>query len=499
MTFKKLLLILNECAVLLIIPINTIFDVVKYGIRILASDSVLFFGVCILLCALLPLALKKPGFLLSKVLAGIGAFAASVIAGPLVIAAVQEMLGLSIEPSDVNGIGLLFIVVLAFLYILNVCVSITAALEWVEERREYLPQRELRKLEKHADMAGKIFAGVILAVSFVFLIWFLIECIRENWGRSPVDIGKDAIIIIVMSVLMAAPYVFVMFLFSWIGKLLDRPNPKEERRKEALKTVETCLEKETIRDDMEALTLLERSQSDTLKKETHSRAAFYVMISLVRYRLGDFDRSKESIKEALALYEKIVRQEGGESDGTLYMKAMLYDVSCRISGTLRNYGQKLDNCKLMLRALDSSSTSYANHSEKGRAYSEMADALCGLGQHEEALKACDQAAAELDQLTSQESSVAKSSYALLNRVRAKILLDLGRIEEAEECAARSIELYSGMNESYDNAIGASHLIMGKIQSELGNSERAEKEYLIAESLIRDRYGVNHPIYKASQR
>ena len=499
MTFKKLLLILNECAVLLIIPIMTFLDVVKNGIRILASDSVLFFGVCILLCALLPLALKKPGFLLSKVLAGIGAFAASVIAGPLVIAAVQEMLGLSIEPSDVNGIGLLFIVVLAFLYILNVCVSITAALEWVEERREYLPQRELRKLEKHADMAGKIFAGVILAVSFVFLIWFLIECIRENWGRSPVDIGKDAIIIIVMSVLMAAPYVFVMFLFSWIGKLLDRPNPKEERRKEALKTLETCLEKETIRDDMEALTLLERSQSDTLKKETHSRAAFYVMISQVRYRLGDFDRSKESIKEALALYEKIVRQEGGESDGTLYMKAMLYDVSCRISGTLRNYGQKLDKCKLMLRALESSSTAYANHSEKGRAYSEMADALCGLGQHEEALKACDQAAAELDQLTSQESAVAKSSYALLNRVRAKILLDLGRIEEAEGCAARSIELYSGMNESYDNAIGASHLIMGKIQSELGNYERAEKEYLIAESLIRDRYGVNHPIYRASQR
>ena len=492
MTFKKLLLILNECAVLLIIPIMTFLDVVKNGIRILASDSVLFFGGYILLCALLPLALKKPGFLLSKVLAGIGAFAASVIAGPLVIAAVQEMLGLSIEPSDVNGIGLLFIVVLAFLYILNVCVSITAALEWVEERREYLPQRELRKLEKHADMAGKIFAGVILAVSFVFLIWFL-------WGRSPVDIGKDAIIIIVMSVLMAAPYVFVMFLFSWIGKLLDRPNPKEERRKEALKTLETCLEKETIRDDMEALTLLERSQSDTLKKETHSRAAFYVMISLVRYRLGDFDRSKESIKEALALYEKIVRQEGGESDGTLYMKAMLYDVSCRISGTLRNYGQKLDNCKLMLRALESSSTAYANHSEKGRAYSEMADALCGLGKHEEALKACDQGAAELDQLTSQESVVAKSSYALLNRVRAKILLDLGRIEEAEGCAARSIELYSGMNESYDNAIGASHLIMGKIQSALGNSERAEKEYLIAESLIRDRYGVNHPIYKASQR
>ena len=55
-----------------------------------------------------------------------------------------------------------------------------------------------------------------------------------------------------------------------------------------------------------------------------------------------------------------------------------------------------------------------------------------------------------------------------------------------------------MAENFDNAIGASHLIMAEIQSELGNTERAEKENLIAESLIRDRYGVNHPIYKMSQ-
>lgn len=75
------------------------------------------------------------------------------------------------------------------------------------------------------------------------------------------------------------------------------------------------------------------------------------------------------------------------------------------------------------------------------------------------------------------------------------MLDIGKIEEAEECASKAIELYSGMSESYECAIGAAHLVMASIQSERGNCEKAEKEYLIAASLIRDRYGKNHPIYR----
>ncbi len=39
-------------------------------------------------------------------------------------------------------------------------------------------------------------------------------------------------------------------------------------------------------------------------------------------------------------------------------------------------------------------------------------------------------------------------------------------------------------------------IMSKIQSERGNSEKAEIEFQIAEALIRDRYGKDHPVYKA---
>ena len=59
----------------------------------------------------------------------------------------------------------------------------------------------------------------------------------------------------------------------------------------------------------------------------------------------------------------------------------------------------------------------------------------------------------------------------------------------------SIKMYDGMREGYDCAIGAAHLIMSKIQSKRGNSEKAEGEYLAAKLLIRDRYGKEHPIYK----
>ena len=88
-------------------------------------------------------------------------------------------------------------------------------------------------------------------------------------------------------------------------------------------------------------------------------------------------------------------------------------------------------------------------------------------------------------------AVTNSTYAFLNRLSAEILLDLGRIDEAEKCASEDIELYSGMIEGYDNSIGAAHLIMSKIQSERGNSEKAEIEFQIAEALIRDRYGKDH--------
>ena len=88
-------------------------------------------------------------------------------------------------------------------------------------------------------------------------------------------------------------------------------------------------------------------------------------------------------------------------------------------------------------------------------------------------------------------AVTNSTYAFLNRLSAEILLDLGRILEAEKCASESIELYSGMSEGYDCPIGAAHLTMSKIQSERGNSEKAEIEFQIAEALIRDRYGKDH--------
>ena len=83
----------------------------------------------------------------------------------------------------------------------------------------------------------------------------------------------------------------------------------------------------------------------------------------------------------------------------------------------------------------------------------------------------------------------------MNRVKAEILLDSGRIDEAEECASKSIKMYDGMREGYDCAIGAAHLIMSKIQSKRGNSEKAAEEFLLAETLIGDRYGKEHPIYK----
>ena len=89
----------------------------------------------------------------------------------------------------------------------------------------------------------------------------------------------------------------------------------------------------------------------------------------------------------------------------------------------------------------------------------------------------------------------KSAFALLNRVEAEILLDSGRIDEAEECASKSIKLYGGIREGYDCAIGAAHLIMSIIQLKRSKFDEAADEYLTAETLIKDRYGKEHPIYK----
>ena len=302
--------------------------------------------------------------------------------------------------------------------------------------------------------------------------------------------------IIVDSLLMAAPYIFVMFLFEGIRRLLNRPDRKVEQRVDTMKMAHSCLEKETIQADMEALTLSKRMHNDAPKKAIHGRAASLVMISKAQYRLGDYDKAKESIREALELYEMIVKQEGGDTDATLYLKAMLYDVSNRISGALKDYEQKLDDCRKMLFCLESHPTSYAYRNEKARAHIEMADALRRLGRYDNALRSCDQAQEELEQISPVNPAVTNSTYAFLNRVKAEILLDMGRIDEAEKCASESIELYSGMIEGYDNSIGAAHLIMGKIQSERGNSEKAEIEFQIAEALIRDRYGKDHPVYKA---
>ena len=509
-TAKKILLVINECTILLSITIISIVGVIQKGPGVLMQDYFLVLEGCYLLCLLLPLALKKPGFPLSKVMAGISAFLASLLWLPMMFGAAVSVFvftGGTFEAIDrmtewlfgnQNGIWMLLIILFVFLYLFDFSISFAAALEWVEEKRQDLPQKELKKLESIYNLAGKIFAGMIMACGIVMLILFLNQIIHDSRERGVVDVGIELAAGLIAGILSALPYLLVLFLFSWFRNLLNRPDPKTERRKEALSTVESCLDKETIQGDMEALTILERSQSDIHKKEIHSRASFYVFISLVRYRLGDFDGSEDSIREALSLYEKIVEQEGGDTDATLYLKTVLYDVRGRISGTLRDYGRKLENCRSMLNALKSHPAAYAYRSETGRAYCEMADALCGLGQYEEALATCDKAAAELAQLTSQETAVAKSSNALLNRVRAQVLLASGKIYEAEECASKSTELYSGMAENFDNAIGASHLIMAEIQSELGNTERAEKENLIAESLIRDRYGVNHPIYKMSQ-
>ena len=66
-------------------------------------------------------------------------------------------------------------------------------MEWVEEKRAALPQREIRKLERIREIAAKAFFYLFSAVAIVFGLWLTIWTIRNNWGRSLSDIGRDAI------------------------------------------------------------------------------------------------------------------------------------------------------------------------------------------------------------------------------------------------------------------------------------------------------------------
>ena len=495
-TIRRFILIFNEAAALLTLMILIISDVIRNGLRIMMPVDIVVYAVFLIFCALFPLSLAKPGLPLGKVLAATGALVVSTVGIPGLIGCISNTVTSVTVSSFEDFVPTEVFIVFIFLYGFNIIISSVTAWEWVEERRNALSQREVMNLERIRRVAEKILYFLFIAASVVFFLWLSVWVIRNNWGRSLPDIGRDAVGIIVDSLLMAAPYIFVMFLFEGIRRLLNRPDRKVEQRVDTMKMAHSCLEKETIQADMEALTLSKRMHNDAPKKAIHGRAASLVMISKAQYRLGDYDKAKESIREALELYEMIVKQEGGDTDATLYLKAMLYDVSNRISGALKDYEQKLDDCRKMLFCLESHPTSYAYRNEKARAHIEMADALRRLGRYDNALRSCDQAQEELEQISPVNPAVTNSTYAFLNRVKAEILLDMGRIDEAEKCASESIELYSGMIEGYDNSIGAAHLIMSKIQSERGNSEKAEIEFQIAEALIRDRYGKDHPVYKA---
>lgn len=490
-TKRRLILIINECMAVLLILIMIILDAKENGMSYVMQDNAGYYAVHILLCLLLPFGIIKAGWPLSGVWTIAGAAIVSLKGTQLLYFVFERVLEPSYALFNSGGTGwMVCITALSFFSIFNIIVSIDASLDWWRERRAALSESEIEKLEKLTDNMEKVFRVLFIVAVIAFSICLINMCIMDarDSGLSAWEIGiitADYIFSVVMRLLLIW---FILFLFSKIKRLFNRPASKEDSPEKKAKSVESCIKEESIQGDMEALTMLERSRRDPREQRIDKRKAFYINISQVQYRLGDFDKARESIQEGLDFDDEIVRLKGGETDATLYLKAKLYDVSSRISGGLKDYSSKLDDCRSMLSALKGLSNADMYHSEIGRAFTEMADALRGLGQYDEALEACDQAVAELKQLVSQKTTVARRSYARLNTVRAKILLDAGKAEEAEECALKSIELYSGMNESYECAIGAAHLVMARIQSKCGNSEKAEKEYLIAEALIRDRYG-----------
>ena len=496
---RRLVLIINECVVLLSLLSMFIHDVTEGGLSYAIQENAIFYVPLLFSCLLLPLGLLKPGWAISGFLTILGAALVSFIGFPLLIGLVGQEGSLFSALFDIGG-GVLEVILIPF-WLCGIFFSSVTATEWLEERCDALSESELKKREEPPENTWKILIGLLVALYIVIFIWMIMMEYRaaSSRGVSAWNFGIEMVKETISIVIHYIPYLLFVFLIHWISRRFNRPAPKEKPCENTAKSVESCLEKETIQGDMEALTLLERSRNDPREQGIESKAAFYVNLSQAQYRRGYFGKAKESIREGLAFYDKLVLLEGGETDAALDVEAKLHDVGSRISGVLEEYGAKLDECRSMLSALESRTSVDAYHAEIGKAFTEMADALRGLGQYEEAREACDRAVAELKQLASQKTTVARRTYARLNTVRAQILLDTGKIEEAEKCASEAIELYSGMNESYECTIGAAHFVMAAIQSECGNTEKAEKEYLIAESLIRDRYGKNHPIYKMSQR
>lgn len=497
-TKGRVLLIINECAAVLLTLSVFILEASENGMSYVMQYNAGYYVVQILLCLLLPFGIIKAGWPLSEISTVSGTVVVSFKATQLLYFIFERVLETSSALNGNGGLNLTTVAVaLSVPFICNFLVSIRGAEDWFSERHAALSESKLREIEKNSNVIVKIIVGLVITAAVLVTCWALfinyqIARIRGTGAWGFVVLTIDTILYGIERGLLVC---IVLFFCTRTGRHSKRPSPQEDPREKTAKSVESCIKKETIQDDMEALTLLERSRSDPREQGFDDTSAFYISISQVQYMLGDFDKARKSIQEGMDFDDQMVRMKGGETDEALLLKAKLYDAGGRISGVLKEYGTKLDECKSMLGALKRLSNADTHRSETARAYTEMADALHGLGQYEEALGACDQAVVELKQLASQKTTVARRSYARLNTVKAKILLDTGKIEEAGECASKAIELYSGMSESYECAIGAAHLVMARIQSERGNCERAEKEYLIAESLVRDRYGTNHPIYR----
>jgi len=414
------------------------------------------------------LGLIKPEWPLSWVFTIIGAFLVSTFGIQWMISLIIEVNWLSSEVNDVISTwSFLNYLPIIILCIANIVISLIAAWDWAGEKRAAFLQGESGKLQKIQNITLKIIQVLIIVVILLLVFGFEFTLVMFD----------------------------IVLIYGILPWLSERSAVKVVWPADLMNATTACLNTETIQGDMQALGLLERLQLMPQKKDIHSRVELLVMISQVQYRLGDFDKAKECIRETSELNTMIIKQEGVYTDATLHQKATLHDVSCRISGTLKDYGQELDDCMTAIHTMENYANTNAYRIEIANAYIEKADAQRGLGQYGEALEACARASAKLEQVTSDGSALEKSTYALLNRVKAEILLDSGRIDEAEECASKSIKMYDGMREGYDCAIGAAHLIMSKIQSKRGNSEKAAEEFLLAETLIGDRYGKEHPIYK----
>ena len=215
LTFRRFLVVFNEVAALLYITGKNLLSLVKTGIRSVTPSFVVINVVFLLLCLLLPWGLKNPGLPLSKFLAGAGAFVVSMVGMPalagMIAGAVTLMTGHSFVDSNPHPA---LLIVFSFLYLFDVIICVPTAMEWVEEKRAALPQREIRKLERIREIAAKAFFYLLSAEVIVFALWFTIWIIRDNWGRSPSDIGRDAIKIIIASLVDFNPHPALLVVFS---------------------------------------------------------------------------------------------------------------------------------------------------------------------------------------------------------------------------------------------------------------------------------------------